>query len=134
MLNYKEYNFTQFENEGENCCRKIKVNTFKVAVQNLDCWFAAIRADEGATRKDIQPVENTDGLVKVNPLWNWTEKDVWRYIALNQIPVNPLYLEYRSLSCKFCSAKEEDENESERAGRWKGTNIKECGIHTQSLK
>lgn len=135
-LNYEEF---VFENMGdrEDCCRAPKVEKFKEAVKDLDAWFAGIRQDEGATRTNFEEVEEKDGLVKINPLLHFTEKDIWRYIALYQVPINPLYKEgYRSLSCRFCSAKEEDENESERAGRWKGCKnaAGECGIHTQSLK
>lgn len=135
-LNYEEYVF-QNSPDKEDCCRSSKVEKFKEVVKDLDAWFAGIRQDEGATRTNFKDVEEKDGLVKINPLLYFTEKDIWRYIALNLIPVNPLYKEgYRSLSCRFCSAKEEDESESERAGRWKGCQnaAGECGIHTQSLK
>lgn len=137
-LNYKEYVFENDLTKGiEECCRTIKVNTFKEAVKDLDCWFSGIRKDEGFTRVDFQYVEDKDGLIKVNPILDFTEKDIWRYTAVNEIPVNALYGKgYRSLSCSKCSAMELDENETERAGRWKGTTCEggECGIHTKSLR
>lgn len=130
-----------FENQSEqgreSCCRENKVAKFKEAVAPLEAWFSGIRRDEGWSRNDFEHVEERDGLIKINPILNFTEKDVWRYLAMHGVPVNPVYLQgYRSLSCQNCSAKEEDENESERAGRWKGTNCAggECGIHTQSLR
>ena len=82
-------------------------------------------------------VEEKDGLVKVNPILDFTEKDIWHYIGANAIPVVVQYAQgYRSLSCSKCSAPEEDENEPERAGRWKGTKSQggECGINVESLK
>lgn len=137
-LNYKEYTFQNDPAKGrEDCCKTPKVATFKEAVKNLDCWFSGIRRDEGFTRTDLEYVEEKDGLVKVNPILDFTEKDVWHYYAAFSLPVNPLYgTGYRSLSCKNCSAMEEDENDAERAGRWKGTKFEggECGIHTQSLR
>jgi len=137
-LNYKEYVFSNDPAKGtEECCRTVKVEKFKEAVKDLDCWFSGIRKDEGFTRTDFQYIEDRDGLLKVNPILDFTEKDVWRYTAIHNIPANPLYGRgYRSLSCKNCSAMEEDENETERAGRWKNTSHAggECGIHTQSLR
>jgi len=137
-LNYKEYVFPNDLSKGvEDCCRTVKVSKFKEAVKDLDCWFSGIRRDEGFTRTDFQYMENKDGLIKVNPLLDFTEKDIWRYTAINNIPANPLYGQgYRSLSCRNCSAMEQDETETERAGRWKNTKFAggECGIHTQSLR
>ena len=137
-LDYLEYNFVNDPSKGlGDCCRSMKVEAFKNAVKDLDCWFSGIRRDEGITRADFQPVEEREGLVKVNPILDFTEKDVWRYTALYGLPVNSLYtMGYRSLSCRLCSAKEDDESESEREGRWKGTEHwgGECGIHTQPLK
>ncbi|MBI2113062.1 MAG: phosphoadenosine phosphosulfate reductase family protein [Candidatus Wildermuthbacteria bacterium] len=137
-LDYKEYVFTNDPSKGrKECCRTVKVEKFKEAVKNLDCWFSGIRRDEGFTRTDFQYIEDRDGLLKVNPILDFTEKDIWRYTAINNIPANPLYGQgYRSLSCRNCSAMERDESETERAGRWAGTSHQggECGIHTQSLR
>lgn len=137
-LNYKEYVFHNDPVLGiEHCCREAKVEKFKEVVANLDCWFSGIRRDEGFTRTDFEYVEEKDGLIKVNPILDFSEKDIWHYCAAFDLPVNPLYsMGYRSLSCNNCSAMEEDENESERAGRWVGTTNEggECGIHTQSLR
>ena len=133
---YTEYLFENGDDPAE-CCRSVKVDKFKKAVSGLDMWFSGIRRDEGWTRTDFQLVEELDGLIKVNPILNFTEKDVWRYTALYGIPVNPVYLKgYRSLSCVNCSVPEQSEEESERAGRWQGTEHEggECGIHTRSLR
>ncbi len=137
-LNYKEYVFKNDPTKGrEDCCRPPKVEKFKEAVKDLDCWFSGIRRDEGFTRVDFKTIEERDGLLKVNPILDFSEKDIWRYTAIHSLPVNPLYGKgYRSLSCRNCSAMEQDEYETERAGRWKGTSYEggECGIHTQSLR
>lgn len=133
------YKLAFFVNKEDpaDCCKSEKVKMFKEGLRDYDCWFSGIRKDEGITRNNFEVVEVKDGLKKVNPILYFTEKDIWRYIALFNVPVNPVYkLGYRSLSCKLCSVKEQDENESERAGRWKGTKCEggECGIHTQSLR
>lgn len=137
-IEYEQYDYVNDKPiNPADCCRSKKVEKFKEAVRGLDCWFSGIRNDEGASRGDFKEVEERDGLIKVNPILTFTEKDIWRYLAVYRVPTNTLYGDgYRSLSCLYCSEKEKDENESERAGRWKGTEFEglECGIHTQSLK
>ena len=132
QIEYKEFIFKQSE-EVDDCCRTAKVAKFQEGIKDIDCWFSGLRQDEGVTRRGLDFVIEHDRFnkVKVNPLLDFTEKDIWRYSAVYQVPVNALYSEYRSLSCSKCSFKEEDENESERAGRWKGTSNEggECGIH-----
>ena len=136
-LNYTEYKYKQGKCLLTECCRKKKVDKFKEAVKGLDLWFSGIRNDEGWTRKSFKWVEKRGGLIKVNPLLCFSEKDLWRYTACFMVPINPLYKQgYRSLSCKNCSSIEESNDEAERFGRWKGTKYEgqECGIHTQVLK
>ncbi len=134
-LKYTEYRFAQ--EPGGKCCGTPKVEKTKEALRPYGAWISGVRRTEGITRSDFQEVEEKDGLVKINPILDFTELDVWRYLALNKIPVNPIYERgYRSLGCKLCSFPEDDESETERAGRWKGTENAsgECGIHTQSLR
>ncbi|MEK9148938.1 MAG: phosphoadenosine phosphosulfate reductase family protein, partial [Candidatus Desantisbacteria bacterium] len=72
---------------------------------------------------------------KLNPILIWKEREVWQYLALNNVQVNPLYAEgYRSLGCEPCTKITHEEDE--RAGRWVGTSKcgGECGIHTKPLK
>ena len=68
-------------------------------------------------------------LVKVNPLLDWTKKDVWNFIVKHEVPYNPLHDRgYPSIGCLPCTAPVAD-GEDERAGRWRGTGKKECGLH-----
>lgn len=123
--------------EPDVCCNDYKVEPTRLATKGLDAWITGLRRTEGRTRTDYEFIEDKGGLIKVNPILDFTELDVWRYLAVNEIPVNPLYKEgYRSLGCKPCSNKEKDENETEREGRWQGTSKcgGECGIHTQVLR
>jgi len=107
-----------------------------VAEMKVSCWVTGLRCTEGRTRTDFKEVEERDkGLIKLNPILIWKEREVWQYLALYEVPVNPLYKEgYRSLGCAPCSHITNDDNE--RAGRWIGTSKcgGECGIHTQTLK
>ncbi len=118
----------------DECCRLLKVEPTKIAVKNLDAWISGLRKSEGRTRVNFREFERRGGLVKVNPILEWTEVDVWRFTAVNRLPVNSLYGKgYRSLGCIICS---NIGGRFERSGRWKGTKKVggECGIHTKCLK
>jgi len=120
----------------DECCNILKVEPTKEAVKDLDAWICGLRNTEGRTRKNYKEIEEKGGLVKVNPILNWTELDIWRYMAIKNIPVHPYYAQgYRSLGCEPCTNMISDE-ELEREGRWVGTSKcgGECGIHTMPLK
>jgi phosphoadenosine phosphosulfate reductase len=120
------------------CCYNLKVKPTRQAVEEMavDCWVTGLRCTEGRTRTDFQEVEERDqGLIKLNPILLWYEREVWQYLAIHQVPVNPLYAEgYRSLGCAPCTSI--STGPDERAGRWVGTSKcgGECGIHTRPLK
>jgi len=120
------------------CCEILKVGPTRQAIEemNVGCWVTGLRCTEGRTRTDFQEIEQRDDdLVKLNPILVWKELEVWQYIALYGVPVNPLYAQgYRSLGCAPCTRIATGENE--RAGRWVGTSKcgGECGIHTRPLK
>ena len=127
-----------YETEPDRCCDLLKVEPVKLAVEELKvtCWITGLRCTEGRTRTDYEEVEERDkGLIKLNPILIWKEREVWQYLALYGVKVNPLYGEgYRSLGCQPCTKITNDDNE--RAGRWIGTSKcgGECGIHTRPLK
>ena len=119
------------------CCGPPKVEATKIALIPYEAWISGIRRSEGVTRACAQTVERDLGVVKINPLLDFTEQDVWRYTAIHGIPVHPMYTRgYRSLGCRKCSIPELDEGEPERAGRWAGTSKQggECGIHNEPLR
>jgi len=123
-----------YKTDPDKCCEILKVKPTKEAVKDLDCWICGLRNTEGITRKDFKEIEIKNGLVKLNPILDWTELDIWRYFAFNNIPVHPWYKRgYRSLGCQPCT---KPGGASERDGRWQGTKKcgGECGIHTQQLK
>lgn len=124
--------------DPDRCCAILKVEPVKRAVEEMkvECWVTGLRCTEGRTRTDYQEVEERDkGLMKLNPILIWQEREVWQYLALYGVKVNPLYGEgYRSLGCAPCTKINTGDNE--RSGRWIGTSKcgGECGIHTRPLK
>lgn len=127
-----------YETEPDRCCDVLKVRPTRQAIDemNVACWVTGLRCTEGRTRTDFKEVENRDaGLVKLNPILVWHEREIWQYLSIYRVPVNPLYAKgYRSLGCAPCS--HITSGGDERAGRWIGTSKcgGECGIHTRPLK
>lgn len=127
-----------YKTDPDRCCDLLKVGPVKQAVEEMKvaCWVTGLRCTEGRTRTDYKEVEERDeGLMKLNPILIWKEREVWQYLALYEVKVNPLYAEgYRSLGCEPCT-KITNEGD-ERSGRWIGTSKcgGECGIHTRPLK
>ncbi len=126
-----------YETNPDQCCDILKVEPVKRAIEdmNVRCWVTGLRCTEGRTRTDFREVEERDaGLIKLNPILIWQEREIWQYLALYGVKVNPLYTEgYRSLGCAPCSKVSTGDNE--RSGRWIGTSKcgGECGIHTRPL-
>ncbi|MDP6347270.1 MAG: phosphoadenylyl-sulfate reductase [Dehalococcoidia bacterium] len=124
--------------DPDRCCDILKVVPTRLAIEQMKvaCWVTGLRCTEGRTRTDFREVEERDkGLIKLNPILLWHEREVWQYLALHRVPVNPLYLRgYRSLGCAPCTRIAG--GLSERGGRWVGTSKcgGECGIHTRPLK
>lgn len=137
VKNLNRHFYVNDPEKPEEASKGNKTEKFREVLADVDCWFSGIRRDEGATRTEIQDVEELDGLVKVNPIADFTEKDIWRYLAIFRVPVNKAYQGgYRSLSCKLTSVPEQSGDEPERGGRWKGSAYcgGECGIHSESLR
>ena len=127
-----------YKTDPDRCCDILKVKPTRQAMEemNVTCWVTGLRCTEGRTRTEFEEVEERDkGLIKLNPILIWQEREVWQYLALNGVPVNPLYQKgYRSLGCEPCT--KITTGPDERAGRWIGTSKcgGECGIHTRPLK
>jgi phosphoadenosine phosphosulfate reductase len=116
------------------CCHLRKVEPLIRALRELDCWVTGLRRDQWASRAAIRKVEldhDHYGVVKLNPLADWTKDEVWDYLHENDVPIHPLYAKgYTSIGCDPCTRPVEP-GEDDRAGRWWWeTNApKECGIH-----
>lgn len=115
----------------DQCCHDRKMIPLRKAVVGYDAWISAIRKDQTADRGQASIVQwdAKFELVKINPLLNWTKKDVWNFITKHDVPYNPLHDKgYPSIGCWPCTAPV-NAGEDERAGRWRGTGKKECGLH-----
>jgi phosphoadenosine phosphosulfate reductase len=120
------------------CCRIRKVEPMRryFATAGLDAWVAGLRRGQGVTREDAARVEIDEqhgGLVKINPLVDWTHEQVWDYVREHNVPVNRLHKQgYPSVGCDPCSRAIQP-GEDIRAGRWWWENpeTKECGIHVE---
>lgn len=115
----------------DQCCFDRKVLPLRRAVEGYEAWISAIRKDQTGDRGKANVVQWDPkfNLVKVNPLLNWTKKDVWAFVVEHGVPYNPLHDQgYPSIGCWPCTAAVRD-GEDERAGRWAGTVKKECGLH-----
>jgi phosphoadenosine phosphosulfate reductase len=115
------------------CCDVRKNESLKRALEGMEIWICGLRKDQTVTRFFNKLVEWDDKhrLMKLNPLINWTEKQVWQYIRDNDIPFNVLHERgFPSIGCKPCT-RAILAGEDSRAGRWWWENAehKECGLH-----
>jgi len=115
------------------CCSIRKTQPLQRALKNAEAWICGLRKEQSVTRQDLDVIEwdaNND-LLKINPLINWTEKQVWDYIKTNHIPYNKLHDKgFPSIGCQPCTRAIEP-GEDIRSGRWWWENPehKECGLH-----
>ncbi len=122
-----------WERDPDACCRLRKVEPLREALQDVDVWISAIRRDQTTDRASAPVAERDDryGLIKVNPLVRWTTKDVWRFLHANRVPYNPLHdAGYPSIGCRPCTTPVAA-GEDPRAGRWRGHQKNECGLHVE---
>ena len=117
----------------KECCRIRKVEPLKRALADNKAWVTGQRRAQSTTRASLEVQENDEGhgMVKFNPLADWSEEDVWNYIRSNNVPYNPLHDKgYPSIGCEPCTRAIQP-GEDVRAGRWWWENpeSKECGLH-----
>jgi phosphoadenosine phosphosulfate reductase len=110
-----------------HCCGEAKVDALEQALEGVDAWITGIRRQQGPTRAASAKVERDErrDIWKVNPLADWDDKDLWRYINEHDLPYHPLHDRgYASIGCAPCTQPGEG-----REGRWVGEDKTECGIH-----
>jgi phosphoadenosine phosphosulfate reductase len=123
-----------WERDPDRCCHVRKVEPLERALEPYAAWISGIRREQSLTRQDARRVEWSEryGVWKVQPLVDWNAKRVDAYIAVHEIPYNPLHdLGYPSIGCMPCT-RPVSRDEDERAGRWADSDKIECGIHTDS--
>jgi phosphoadenosine phosphosulfate reductase len=119
------------------CCHVRKVAPLARALAGLDAWATGLRRDGGAARAGTPKAEldaGHGGIVKLNPLADWSREQVWAYVRANRLPVNALYERgYTSIGCAPCTRPTRP-GEDERAGRWwwEADPARECGLHQAS--
>jgi phosphoadenosine phosphosulfate reductase len=111
----------------ENCCGPRKVAALDRALKGVDGWITGIRREQAPGRAEAPKEEwqEARGIWKFNPLADWTEDDVWRYVVEHDLPYNPLHDRgYQSIGCAPCTVPGVG-----REGRWAGQDKTECGLH-----
>jgi phosphoadenosine phosphosulfate reductase len=109
------------------------VEPLRKKLSGLRAWMTSIRRDQTASRANARRVEWDEkfGLVKINPLVDWSSEMVWNYIHRHKVPYNPLHdRNYPSIGCTHCT-RAVLPGEDPRAGRWSGFQKTECGLHAR---
>jgi phosphoadenosine phosphosulfate reductase len=126
------HSFYESVEDRKECCNFRKVIPLKRALQNTNVWVTGLRAEQSANRQSMRIIEwdASYGLLKFNPLINWTYPEVLSYIQEHNVPDNPLHRKgFISIGCAPCTRAIEP-GEDPRAGRWWWeTSKKECGLH-----
>lgn len=118
-----------WETDTDACCHIRKVLPLDLALGEFDAWLTGRKRFHGGDRMNLAVVEPSDGKVKFNPLANWGKEDLDAYIAEHDLPAHPLVAQgFPSIGCWPCTQPAQD-GEDARAGRWKGLDKSECGIH-----
>jgi len=127
------YGAALWERDPDRCCALRKVEPFERALEGMDAWVTGIRRAQSATRAGARKVELDEarGLVKVQPLADWSDGDVRAYLAVHDVPYNALHDRgYPSIGCIPCT-RPVAPGEDARAGRWSGSEKTECGLHVR---
>ena len=118
------------------CCQVRKIEPLKRAMMDVDVWVTGIRREQSVTRILTKVVEydHINDKIKVNPMLDWSEEDIWKYIRKNKVPYNKLHdMGFPSIGCQPCT-RAILQGEDVRAGRWwwEEPEHKECGLHKQN--
>jgi phosphoadenosine phosphosulfate reductase len=113
--------------DPDGCCAIRKVAPLKEALSGVDAWISGVRREHSPARSSTPKLhwDGKNGLWKANPLADWSEKEVWKYIADHRVPYHELHDRgYSSIGCTHCTSPGEGRN-----GRWVQTDKVECGLH-----
>jgi len=118
-----------WQTDTDACCHIRKVLPLDRALGGFEAWITGRKRFHGGDRVHLPVVEQSDGKVKFNPLANWAKQDLEAYAAEHDLPPHPLVSQgFPSIGCWPCT-QPVDDGEDVRAGRWKGLDKTECGIH-----
>lgn len=120
-----------------NCCAIRRVEPLNRALSSLDAWVAGLRREQGVTRKDTMKIEqdvDRGGILKINPLADWSYEEIRKYVKEKKLPYNRLFEKgYTSIGCACCTRPIEP-GQTTRDGRWWWENPehRECGLHVRN--
>jgi phosphoadenosine phosphosulfate reductase len=125
--------FYDGEEPKKACCGARKIKPLNAALLGADAWLTGQRREQSTTRTELnfEELDDARGIAKFNPLFDWTEADIWTYIKQENVPIHPLHLKgYPSIGCEPCT-RQVKKGEDVRAGRWwwLQSDSKECGLH-----
>ena len=128
--------FYDGEEPKKACCGARKIKPLNTALLGADAWITGQRREQSTTRTELHLEELDDArdIPKLNPLFDWSEADIWAYIKQEGVPIHPLHLKgYPSIGCEPCT-REVKKDEDIRAGRWwwLQSDSKECGLHVNT--
>lgn len=130
------FSFRQSIENRKECCGIRKMEPLRRALSGLDAWVSGLRRAQSVTRAAFKKAEidqGNGGLVKLNPLADWSEDQVWDYIRRHEVPYNNLHDQnFPSIGCAPCTRAVKP-GEDVRAGRWwwESPEQKECGLHAR---
>ncbi len=131
------FSFRESVDNRKECCYIRKVEPLNRALSEFDCWISGLRRDQSNTRQDVKQIEIDNahgGMLKVNPIINWTTDRVRAYVKEHKIPYNRLMEQgYLSIGCAPCTRPVKD-GEHPRSGRWwwESDDHAECGMHVRN--
>ena len=118
-----------WQSDPDRCCSLRKVEPLARALDGFAAWVNGRKRYQGGGRNGLPLVERVDGRIKLNPLANWSTARIEDYFAEHRLPRHPLDAEgYGSIGCEPCTTPVSSDEDG-RAGRWRGTEKTECGIH-----
>lgn len=125
--------FYDGEESKNACCGARKIKPLNTALLGANAWITGQRREQSTTRTELnlEELDDVRGIAKFNPLFDWTEADIWAYIQQEKVPIHPLHLKgYPSIGCDPCT-RQVKKGEDIRAGRWwwLQSDSKECGLH-----
>lgn len=125
------YGARLWSHNPDQCCNVRKVEPLRRKLTELSAWITSIRRDQTEFRGSARKIEwdTKFGLVKINPIADWSSQQVWQYLCEHKVPYNLLHdRSYPSIGCTHCTRAIRP-GEDARAGRWSGFGKKECGLH-----
>jgi phosphoadenosine phosphosulfate reductase len=129
LLAAKDDKGLRWSYDPDGCCELRKVEPLRRALGPFDAWISGRKGFQAGTRTALPRFEAEEGRLKINPLADWTKADLDGWFAAHDLPRHPLEAQgYTSIGCAPCTSKVQP-GEDPRAGRWRGWDKVECGIH-----